>query len=230
MSRTVTLKAADDHTLSAYVADPAGTPRGAIVVIQEIFGVNSHIRSVADGYAGDGYLAIAPALFDRVTRDYETGYTPDDIQKGMECVGRISFDQMIADVAAAVDHVKSAGTVGPASAGKVGLVGFCLGGTVSWVAAARVPGLSAAAGYYGGFIPKFIDQQPKVPVLLHFGEQDQHPTPEGARAVLAAHPEVTGHFYDAGHGFNCDHRGSFHAASAALARTRTLEFFRTHIG
>jgi carboxymethylenebutenolidase len=222
MGKTVELKAGDGHAFSAYVAEPSGTPRGGIVVIQEIFGVNSHIRSIADGYAKDGYLAVAPAIFDRVQRGYETGYEQADVQKGMEFVGKLNFDDVLKDVAAAVEHAKSAG--------RVGLVGFCYGGTVTWLAAAQVPGLAAAVGYYGGFIPNFIDSRPAIPTLLHFGEHDTHPSPEGARKTLAAHPEVTGHFYDAGHGFNCDQRGSFDAAAAKLARERTLEFFRTHVG
>jgi len=222
MSARVELTASDGHELSAYVAEPAGTPRGAIVVVQEIFGVNSHIRSVADGYAADGYLAIAPAIFDRVERGYETGYTPPDIQKGMEFVGKLNFDDVLKDVTAAVDYVKGAG--------KVALVGFCYGGTVAWVAAARANGLAAVVAYYGGNIPNFISETPKVPVLLHFGEQDQHPSPDKAREVVAAHPGVQAHFYNAGHGFNCDQRGSYEPLSAKLARERTLEFFRTHVG
>jgi carboxymethylenebutenolidase len=222
MGKTVELKAADGHTFSAYVAEPSGPPRGGIVVVQEIFGVNSHIRSIADGYAKDGYLAVAPAIFDRVQRGYETGYEQADVQKGMEFVGKLNFDDVLKDVAAAVESAKGAG--------RVGLVGFCYGGTVAWLAAAKVQGLAAAVGYYGGFIPNFIDSTPRVPTLLHFGEHDTHPSPEGARKTLAAHPEVTGHFYDAGHGFNCDQRGSFNAAAAKLARERTLEFFRTHVG
>ena len=222
MSKTVELTASDGHRLSAYVAEPAGKPRGGIVVIQEIFGVNSHIRSVADGYAADGYLVVAPAIFDRVTRGYETGYNPPDIQKGMEFVGKLSMDDVLKDASAAVEYAKAAG--------KVGLVGFCYGGTVAWVASARVSGLAAVVAYYGGNIPNFIKEQPKVPALLHFGEKDQHPSPDQARAVVAAHPEVQAHFYDAGHGFNCDHRGSYDAAAATLARQRSLEFFRQHVG
>jgi carboxymethylenebutenolidase len=222
MSKHVQLKAADGHTLSAYVAEPAGKPRGAIVVVQEIFGVNSHIRSIADGYAADGYMAIAPAIFDRVTPAYETGYTPADIQAGMEKVGKLNFDDVLKDVGAAVEHVKANG--------KVGLVGFCYGGTVAWLAASRLAGLSAVVAYYGGNIPNFINEQPKVPVLLHFGEHDQHPAADQARAVVAAHPEVEAHFYNAGHGFNCDQRGSFEPESSKIARRRSLEFFRVNVG
>jgi carboxymethylenebutenolidase len=233
MSKYFQLTAADGHSLSSYVAEPAGTPRGGIVVVQEIFGVNSHIRSVADGYAADGYLAIAPAIFDRVTPSYEAGYNPPDIQAGMEMVGKLNFDDVLKDVGAAVEQAKAAlgaEAQGAKAAGKVGLVGFCYGGTVAWLAAARLPGLSAVVAYYGGYIANFINEQPKVPVLLHFGEHDQHPAPDQARAVVAAHPEVEAHFYNAGHGFNCDQRGSFEPESANTARRRSLEFFRAHVG
>jgi carboxymethylenebutenolidase len=222
MSKTVTLTAADGHTLSAYVAEPAAKPRGGVVVIQEIFGVNSHIRSVADAFAAEGYLTIAPALFDRLHPAYETGYKPEDIQKGIEIVQQLKLDQTLADISAAVAYASSAG--------KVGIVGYCWGGTMTWVAAARVPGIAAAAPHYGGGISNFANEQPKAKVLLHFGEQDQNPSPEQARQVIAAHPEVEAHFYPAGHGFHCDQRGSYHAPSAKLARERTVAFFRTHVG
>jgi len=222
MGKMIELTAADGHKLAAYRAEPAGKPRGGIVVIQEIFGVNSHIKSVADGYAADGYLAIAPALYDRAQRGYETGYSQDEIQAGLKIMQGLDWSNTLKDVAAAVEAAKSAG--------KVGIVGYCWGGTVTWVAAARVPGLAAAAPYYGGGMPNFMDEKPKVPVMCNFGEKDQSPTPEQARQLLGKHPEVQGHFYPAGHGFNCDQRGSYDAEASKLARQRTLEFFRKHIG
>ena len=222
MSKTMTLTAADRHALSAYVAEPSGKARGGVVVVQEIFGINSHIRSVADGYAADGYLTIAPALFDRVQPGYETGYKPEDVQKGIEMMQKLKLDQTLADITAAAEYASSAG--------KVGMVGYCWGGTMTWVAAARVPGIAAAAPHYGGGIASFASEQPKAKVLLHFGEQDQNPSPEQARQVIAAHPDVEAHFYPAGHGFNCDQRGSYHAPSAKLARERTVAFFRTFVG
>ena len=139
MSKTIQLKSSDRHSFDAYVAEPSGKPRGAIVVIQEIFGVNSHIRSVADGYARDGYLAIAPALFDRVQRQYESGYTQPEIQAGIAMKGKVSNEQALADAQASIDHVKHAD--------KVGIVGYCWGGTIAWLAAARASGLSAAVSY-----------------------------------------------------------------------------------
>jgi len=222
MGKMIELTAGDGHKLGAYRADPAGKPRGGVVVIQEIFGVNSHIRSVTDGYAAEGYLAIAPAMYDRVQRNYETGYTQEDIQAGVAIMQKLNWDQTMLDAKAAIDAVKPAG--------KVGIVGYCWGGTVAWVAAARLSGLACAAPYYGGAIPNFIAEQPKCPVMFHFGEQDHSITLEQAKKVAAAHPGATTHYYPAGHGFNCDQRGSYDAASAKLARERTVQFFRTHLG
>ena len=223
MGSMIELKAADGHKLGAYRAEPAGKPRGAVVVIQEIFGVNSHIKSVADGYAADGYLAIAPAMFDRLQRGYDTGYSQPEIQAGIEVMQKLDWKNTLLDVDAAVKEA--------AKAGKVGIVGYCWGGTVSWVAAARASGLACSAPYYGGGMPGFMNEKPKVPTMCHFGELDQSPTLEQSKAIAKAHPEITAHFYPgAGHGFNCDQRGSYHAASAKLARQRTLEFFRKHLG
>ncbi|MGH8736598.1 MAG: dienelactone hydrolase family protein [Burkholderiales bacterium] len=222
MGQAIELTAADGHKLAAYRADPAGTPRGAVVVIQEIFGVNSHIRSVADGYAADGYLALAPAMYDRAQRGYETGYSQPEIQAGVAIMQKLDWKQTLIDVSAAIETVKSAG--------KVGIVGYCWGGTVAWVAACRRRGLACSAPYYGGAIPNFISEQPKCPVMFHFGEQDHSITLEQAKKIAAAHPEASAHFYPAGHGFNCDQRGSFNAESAKLARERTVAFLRKYVG
>ncbi len=223
MGTQIDLKASDGHTFAAYVARPAKPARGAVVIAPEIFGVNKHIRGVADGYAADGYLAIAPALFDRVEPGYETGYTPEDIHGGVAIMQRIDIVTMsLPDVAACVAH--------GASAGKVGIVGYCWGGTIAWLAAARVDGLACAVPYYGGGIPKFAAEQPRCPVMFHFGEQDKSPSPEQAREVAAAHPDAIAHFYDAGHGFNCEQRASFDEAASRLARRRTLEFLARHVG
>ena len=223
MGSMIELKAADGHKLAAFRAEPVGKARGAVVVIQEIFGVNSHIKSVADGYAKDGYLAIAPAMFDRVQRSYDTGYSQPEIQAGIAIMQKLDWKQAMLDVDAAIGEAKKAG--------KVGIVGYCWGGTVSWVAAARLAGLTCSAPYYGGGMPGFIGEKPKIPTMCHFGELDQSPTLEQSRAIAKTHPEITAHFYPgAGHGFNCDQRGSYHAESAKLARRRTLEFFRKHLG
>ena len=221
-SSTIELTAADGHRFTAYVATPEGKARGAIVIAPEIFGVNSHIRSVADGYAADGYLAIAPARFDRAQRGYDTGYSPDEIQAGIAIMQKVDMANAMTDVAACVAHA--------AQAGKVAIVGYCWGGTVAWVAAARVGGLACSIPYYGGGIPSFADEKPACPVMFHFGEQDKSPTPEQARKVAAANPSAIAHFYDAGHGFNCDQRGSYDAAASKLARGRTLEFLGKHVG
>jgi carboxymethylenebutenolidase len=227
MGKMIELTATDGHKLAAYRADPtganAGKPRGGIVVIQEIFGVNSHIKAVSDGFAADGYLAIAPAMFDRVKRNYDTGYSQEEIQAGLKIMQGLDMNNTIKDATAALEQAKSAG--------KVGIVGYCWGGTVAWVAAARMPGLTASVPYYGGGMPGFIGEKPKVPVMCHFGEQDQSPTLEQAKAIAKAHPEITAHYYPgAGHGFNCDQRGSYNAAASKQARERTLEFFRKHLG
>ena len=223
MGKMIDLTAADGHKLAAYRADPAGKARGAVVVIQEIFGVNDHIKAVADGYAQDGYLAIAPAMFDRLQRGYDTGYTQPEIQAGIAMMQKLDWKQTFADVDAALAEAKKAG--------KVGIVGYCWGGTVSWRAAANTAGLACSAPYYGGGMPNFKDEKPRVPTLCHFGELDQSPTPAQAKELLALHPEVQGHFYaGAGHGFNCDQRGSYNAEAAKLARERTLAFFRKHLG
>jgi carboxymethylenebutenolidase len=222
MGKNVQLKAADGHSFDAYVAEPAGKPRGAIVVIQEIFGVNSHIRSVADGYAKDGYLAVAPALYDRVQRKYESGYSQDEIQAGVAVRGNITNVQALADTQAAIDYAKQGGNDG--------IVGYCWGGTIAWLAASRLKGLAAAVSYYGGGVPGLKDEKPKVPTMFQFGKTDHSIPLEKAEEVAKAHPEVTTYYYDAGHGFNCDQRPSYEAASAKAARERSVDFFRQHLG
>jgi carboxymethylenebutenolidase len=222
MGKMIELTAADGHKLAAYRAEPAGKPRGGIVVIQEIFGVNSHVKSVADGYAADGYLAIAPAMFDRVQRGFDVGYTPEDIAKGRELRPKISLDWAMKDAEAAV---KAA-----ASAGKVGIVGYCWGGFVVWMASARIPGLACAVPYYGGGILDNADIEPKVPVMGHFGEKDSMIPVDGVKKLAEKHKKHQIFIYAADHGFNCDQRGSYNAAAAKQARERTLAFFRQHVG
>ncbi|HUC63205.1 MAG TPA: dienelactone hydrolase family protein [Alphaproteobacteria bacterium] len=218
MGHILTLTAADGFKLSAYRADAAGKPKGALVVIQEIFGVNIHIRNVCDGFAKDGYTAIAPALFDRAQRGVELGYTPDDIARGREIRGKLDWDGVLKDVSAAIANV--------ASVGKVGVVGYCFGGTVAWLAATRLPGVASAVGYYGGQIVQFKDEKSKVPVMLHFGDKDQSIPMADVDAIKAAQPAVPVWVYPgAGHGFSCDHRPSFHKDSFETARLRTLDFF-----
>ena len=222
MTKSIQLTAADRHTFSVYCAEPEGKPRGSIVLIQEIFGVNSHIRQVADGYATDGYCVFAPALFDRVEPDVEIGYTPEDIQRGYALMSKLKIEAVLADVSATIDEATKAG--------KVGIVGYCWGGYVSWMTAARNNKLACAVVYYGGGVTDHIQEQPLCPVLLHFGEKDMHIPLEGVKQLQVAHPKQQVHIYAADHGFNCDQRGSYDAAAATLARERTLAFFRQHLG
>jgi carboxymethylenebutenolidase len=224
MGETLTLTAEDGHRFSAYKAAPAGTPRGALVVVQEIFGVNHHIRNVTDGFAADGYVALAPALFDRVEPGFETGYAAADIERGRAVRQKLPWDTMMMDVKAAVQELRKTGL-------KVGVVGYCMGGTVAWLSATRLDGVSAAVGYYGGGIGDTATEQPKCPVMLHFGETDASIPPEHWEKVRAAHPKLPVYVYQgAGHGFSCDERASFHEPSHEQARERTLAFFREHLG
>jgi carboxymethylenebutenolidase len=222
MGEHIRLKAGDGFELGAWRADPPGAPRGAVVVIQEIMGVNHHIRGVADLYASHGYLAVAPALFDRAEPGFEVGYDGASVQRGRELAGKVARDKMLLDVAAAVDAVKSAGNIG--------IVGYCLGGTIAYLAACRLSGLAAVSCYYGGGVLAITDEAPKAPTILHFGTKDAHIPLAGVRDFAAKHPDLPVYIYEADHGFNCDERGSYDAPSAALARERTLEFFAQKIG
>ena len=228
MGNFIKLQAADGTAFATYVAEPAGTPRGGVVVLQEIFGVNAHIRAVADGYAADGYLAVAPATFFRVKPGVELGYTTEDVQAGAAlkaAVEALPAPGVLQDIQASIDHA--------ARAGKVGIVGYCYGGLLAWRAACELDGLSAAAPYYGGGTTTMAAEMartPKVPVMAHYGDRDKHIPVDTVQAFQAAHPEVTVHVYAADHGFNCDHRGSYDAAAATPARERTLAFFRQHLG
>jgi carboxymethylenebutenolidase len=209
------LSASDGHEFDAYEVHPDGAG-AAIVIVQEIFGVNAHIRSVVDRYAALGYHAIAPALFDRVERGIELDYDEGGIERGRAIATKIAFEPAMLDVAATVEAVSATGPVA--------VIGYCFGGSVAWLAADELP-IAAAVGYYGGQIVDLIDRRPKVPTMLHFGELDHAISLEGVREVADAHPSVPVHIYDgAGHGFNCDARGSFEPLSATIARGRTVEF------
>jgi carboxymethylenebutenolidase len=215
------LKAGDGHEFDAYVAEPSGTPKAALIVIQEIFGVNSHIRSVTDGYARDGYWAIAPALFDRAERNIQLGYDAEGRKRGMQAASQIGVETALKDVQATLAYATE-------KFAKVGVLGFCWGGTLAWLAATRFKP-AAAVAYYGGQIAKFANKKPACPVMLHFGEKDAHIPPTEINTVREAHPEVQIFVYDAGHGFNCDQRESYEPNSASLARQRTLEFFAKNL-
>jgi len=222
MTEYVTLKAADGHELSAYVARPEGEPIAGLVVVQEVFGINAHIRSLADGYAKDGFLAVAPALFDRIERGVELAYDGADLQRAMSFIPRLDTEKALADVAAAMEFAVTA------TGKKVGVVGYCFGGTLAWLAATRLHP-AAAVGYYGGRIGNYAGETPSAPVMLHFGKQDNHIPAEEVERVHAAHPEVEIYWYDAGHGFNCDARASYNKEAALVARERTLSFLMKHL-
>ena len=226
MGQFIDVSAADGFSIPAYVAEPAGQPKGAVVVVPEIFGVNSHIRSVADGYAAEGYLAVAPSTFHRVKPGVELGYTDADMKDGFElktAVEALPAPGVLQDIQAAVDYA--------ARGGKVGIVGYCWGGLLTWRAAGELKGLAAAAPYYGGGMttPEESARTPKVPVLAHFGNNDHWIPLPTIEDFKKAHPEVEVHVYACGHGFNCDQRGSYNAEAAKLARERTLAFFAKHL-
>jgi carboxymethylenebutenolidase len=204
------------------VARPAGEPIGGLVVVQEIFGVNAHIRSVADGYAQDGFLAVAPAIFDRIERDVELGYDGPDVQKAMSFIPRLDIDKAVLDIRAALDFARME------TGQKSGVIGYCLGGTLAWLAATRLHP-DAAVGYYGGRIGNYANENPTSPVLFHFGRQDTHIPAEEVEKVHSAHPEVEIHWYDAGHAFNSEPRPSYNPDAARLARERSLAFLKKHL-
>jgi carboxymethylenebutenolidase len=224
MGSSTSLTSSDGFVLSGYRAEAEGPVRGAVVVVQEIFGVNDHIRSVVDRYAAAGYLAIAPAIFDRVETGIELGYTEDDIAKGRDIArGKLDFGTVLADVAAAGAEV--------ASAGKVGVVGYCFGGLVTAAAAIHHADVFAAAvSYYGGGTVGLVDQSPNVPLMMHFGEHDHAIPMEEVEKIKAAWTDADIYVYDAAHGFNCDHRGSFAAVPAAIAQARSFRFFDRLLG
>ena len=227
MGQTINLKSADGFTFPAYVAEPSGKPRGGLVVLQEIFGVNSHIRSVADGYAADGYFVVAPATFHRAKAGVEMGYTEADMNAGFAlktAVEELPAPGVMPDIQAAIDHA--------AQGGKVGIVGYCWGGLLTWRSACTLKGLSAAVPYYGGGMttPEEAARQPGVPVMAHFGNKDHWIPLDTVEAFKKAHPGVIVHVYEANHGFNCDQRGSYNEAAAKLARERSLAFLAQHLG
>ena len=227
MGTFVNLTAAAGFTFPAYVAQPTGQPKGGLVVLQEIFGVNVHIRAVADGYAADGYFVVAPSTFHRVKTGVELGYAEADMQAGMAlkaAVEALPAPGVMPDIQAAIDHA--------GQAGKVGIVGYCWGGLLTWRSACALNGLSAAVPYYGGGMTTEAEaaRQPRVPVMAHFGEQNHWIPLDTVRAFEKTQPSVTVHVYAANHGFNCDHRSAWNAEAAQLARERTLAFLAQHLG
>jgi carboxymethylenebutenolidase len=219
MGEFTTIMARDGHQFQAYLSPPPGKPRGAVVVSQEIFGVNGHIRAVTDGFAKEGYTAIAPALFDRIRRGIELGYSPPEVEEGFGYMQQLKLDETLKDLNAAVAVVKHSG--------RVGTVGYCWGGAMSYVAAAELP-IACAVVYYGKVV-NFLDRKPRCPVMYHFGTQDKSIPPSDVEKIKAAHPQGIFYEYEAGHAFNNDQRPSFNPEAAALARQRTLEFFSRYL-
>jgi carboxymethylenebutenolidase len=217
LGKHLSLTTTDQHKLGAYRADPAGAPKGGMIVVQEIFGVNRHIRAVCDRLATIGYVAVAPAVFDRFARDFESGYTPDEIAHARGLLGSLNWDHMMADIAAARDEMKS---VGP-----VGVIGFCMGGTAAFLAACRTPGLATSVCYYGGAIGKFADEKPKCPIQMHFGEKDESIPQTVVEEIKKKQPQAEIYVYPgAPHAFSNDDRASFQKEATDLAWKRTQEF------
>ena len=224
MGTNIEVTAEDGNIFRAYLAEPEGSPKGALVVVQELFGVNPHIRSVVDRYAEQGYVVIAPALFDRVQKNVELKYDEIGIEEGRRIAFEgVTMDQVITDIKGACEAVSYAG--------KIGIVGYCWGGTISYVAAARLSDkISAASGYYGGQIMPHIEEEPKAPLMLHFGAEDTGIPLENVHAIAERWPQINVHVYEnSGHGFNCDARGSYEESSAELALERTLQHFAQHM-
>jgi carboxymethylenebutenolidase len=228
MSDWIKVKAEDGHELGAYVARPKGEAIGALVLVQEIYGINAHIRSVADGYAKDGFLVVAPAIFDRFERGLELTYSGEDQKRAMELYPKLKPDVTLLDVAAAYGAAKEAGK-------GIGVIGYCYGGLISWLAATRGEKLkmqpSCCVGYYAGGIGSVAKEEPSCPVMLHFGANDDHIGKDQIEAVRTAHPEVEIFVYEGtGHAFNRDvDPGHYNAAAAKLARERSLAFLKSHI-
>ena len=222
MGDQISIKMQDGFELSAYRSMPSAQSKGVVVVIQEIFGVNAHIREVADGYAAQGYSAIAPALFDRIERDIELGYAEADMGKGIELAFQgLEMAQTMKDLQSVVDY--------GAAQGAVGVVGFCFGGLLTYLSACKLKGVAAASSYYGGGIAGVLDHQPKCPLIMHFGELDAHIPMTDVDKIKEANPRIPVRVYDADHGFNCDHRASYSEQAAELALQRTLAHFDQHI-
>lgn len=223
MGQQISLTASDGHNLGAYIGEPSGTPKGGLVVIQEIFGVNSHVRTLVDEFAAEGYLAIAPALFDRVEAGMELGYTETDFAAARETRGKLNDEGILADVDAAAKHV--------ASAGKVGLIGYCFGGYVAWISGCNLDSLAASVACYGGGVAgRAANDTPKMPIQMHFGDKD-HAIPMGdVQSIRDAHPDVPTFIYDdSAHGFCCEERDVHNAGARARCHERAMEFINAQL-
>jgi carboxymethylenebutenolidase len=215
MGEFTTLMARDGHEFNAWLTAPSQPARGAVVIAQEIFGVNRHIRAVADGFAAEGYVTIAPCLFDRIRRGIELGYSEAEVQQGRGYRLQIPKEKTVLDLTACINVIKHSG--------RVSMIGYCWGGTLAYIAACELP-VFCAVSYYGGQIKDHLEKSPRRPVMYHFGEKDPHIPLSDVETIRAADPNGIFHLYPADHGFNCDERSTYDAASAALARERTLQF------
>ncbi len=222
MSDLIKVTATDGFELGAYQAAGAEPTKGGLIVVQEIFGVNSHIQNVCDRFARHGYNVMAPALFDRIKPNVSNGYSDREIAEGRDLKARIDWDEALLDIQACLSHLKQAGD-------KVGIVGYCLGGLAAWLAAARLSDIDCAIGYYGGGTTEYLNEVPQCPIQLHFGELDSHIPLSDVDKIEAACPEAAIYRYPAAHGFDCNQRGSYHAQSAAMALDLTLKHLATHL-
>jgi carboxymethylenebutenolidase len=222
MGQQVTIKAADGHELGAYFSEPEGKARGGLVVVQEAFGVNAYVRSVCDAYSADGYACMAPAIYDRQERDvvlddYES---PEALARARELRAKLDWTKVLSDVDAAVQRL--------GEFGRVGVVGYCVGGSIAWLAALKLD-IAAASAYYGRDIVDFLARRPRCPAILHFGEYDHMIPLDDIARIRKAYPEIPAYVYPAGHGFDgLGARGD--ALCAGLARDRTLALFRKYVG
>lgn len=221
---TITLQASDGQELSAYWVRPETPTHGGVVVIQEIFGVNDHIRSVCDKLADAGYYAVAPALFDRAEPGVELDYDTEGVARGKALKDSLDWDSALLDIDAGAQFLKHEGVR------KAAVVGFCWGGTLTWLAACRLAAVDCAVAYYGAQIPNYLDETPRCPIMLHFGEKDASIPTDSVARIQAAHPEIPILTYPAGHGFNCDRRADFDKGSAELAWHRTIGLLQQTVG
>jgi carboxymethylenebutenolidase len=230
MGEWITLTAADGHQFAAWREMPESAPKGGLVLVQEAFGVNHHIRGVAGRFAALGYEVVAPAMFDRYQRGFEVGYSQDEIARGIAMLPQVDWDKALLDVEAArvALTVDLAGQLARARK-HIGVIGYCFGGSMAWLAACRLP-FAAAVCYYGSRIPAFSERAPRCPLIAHFGRQDKSIPVEHVEALAAAYPDIPVYLYDAGHGFACDERGAFDQAAHALAWQRTVDFLQTRLG
>ena len=221
MGELLKTTASDGHEFTSYLTQPTSTPLGGLVIIQEIFGVNKHIKSIADKYAKEGYLVAAPSLFDRIDKGIELGYEPEDVERGRALKEITGNGLPLKDIDAARSIVSAAG--------KVGVIGFCWGGTLTWLAACKIPGFACASSYYGGGISNLISCTSKCPIIFHFGRKDDSIPLNDVERIKVNHPNSPVCLYPAGHGFNCDQRAGFEPTSSKIAEERTLEYLRKYL-